>query len=538
MHFHMKQHTISAYLARTINQYPQNNALAFVGETPMTYCELADYMQNTIHFLQQNGISKGDKVAIWATNSPQWAVAYLSITSMGAIAVPILPDVLPADVQTILTHSETSLLFITEHLRAKLPDNMLPLACKAMVIEDILTLDPVKSEPFNPDIFGIEENDIAAIIYTSGTTGRAKGVMLSHLNISHVAWYSGYIQPIGPSDRFLSLLPLAHTYENSIGFLLGMFNGACVYYLRKAPTSSVLLPALLEVKPTIMLSVPLIIEKMFRLRILPELTKSKTLKTIYKAAPMRKLLHRLAGRKLKKTFGGELKFFGIGGAKLNPVVEKFLNEAKFPYAIGYGLTETAPLLAGANPQNVRLESTGPALHGISLKIHQPNPQNGEGEIWAKGPSIMKGYYKEPDLTAEVLTPDGWLRTGDLGSFDKDEYLYIRGRSKNVIVGASGKNIYPEEIEAMINNHQFVAESLVLERKGKLVALVQLNMEEMEKQFQSFRNAIEAKKEEVLIEIRQYVNTRVNQLSQLQAVIIQPDPFEKTATQKIKRFMYN
>ncbi|MBA4322797.1 MAG: AMP-dependent synthetase, partial [Odoribacter sp.] len=236
-----------------------------------------------------------------------------------------------------------------------------------------------------------------------------------------------------------------------------------------------------------------------------------------------------------------LKFFGIGGAKLNKTVEKFLIEAKFPYAIGYGLTETAPLLAGANPQKSVFESTGPAIEGIEIIIHNPDRKSGEGEIWARGPSVMKGYYKEPEMTKDVLTPDGWFKTGDLGALDSNKNLYIKGRLKNMIVGASGENIYPEEIESIINNFRFVVESLVVQQKGKLVALVHINMEELEKKYQHLKQDVtkqlEEKVDEVLNELQTYVNSQVNKFSQIQKIVLQQMPFQKTATQKIKRFLY-
>ncbi|HQG56446.1 MAG TPA: AMP-binding protein, partial [Bacteroidales bacterium] len=262
---------------------------------------------------------------------------------------------------------------------------------------------------------------------------------------------------------------------------------------------------------------------------------------IYKIPPIRKLLNRLAGKKLMKTFGGELRFYGIGGAKLNSTVEKFLIEASFPYAIGYGLTETSPLLAGAGPANSVYESTGPSIEGVELKIHNPDPVTGEGEIWAKGPNVMIGYFKDPELTAEVITSDGWFKTGDLDVFDKRNNLYIKGRAKNVIVGASGENIYPEEIESLINSFRHVVESIVIEQKGKLVALVHLNIEEIEKKYNIMKNEasrrFEEKKEEILREIQEYVNSKVNKFSRISKVVYQPLPFEKTATQKIKRYIY-
>jgi long-chain acyl-CoA synthetase len=290
-----------------------------------------------------------------------------------------------------------------------------------------------------------------------------------------------------------------------------------------------------------MLTVPLIIEKVYFNKILPTFREKWILRILYKNSFIRKKLNGAAGKKLYKTFGGKLKFYGIGGAKLNREVEKFLIEARFPYAIGYGLTETAPLLAGANPANSVFDSTGPAIEGIELKINNPDSITGEGEIWARGPNVMKGYYKEPDMTREVLTPDGWFKTGDLGVFDKNNNLYIKGRLKNMIIGSSGENIYPEEIESVINNFRYVVESLVIQQKGKLVAYVHLNMEELEKKYQDLKDGMtrqyEEKKEELLAELQKYVNSKVSKFSQINKVVQQSSPFQKTATLKIKRFLY-
>jgi long-chain acyl-CoA synthetase len=290
-----------------------------------------------------------------------------------------------------------------------------------------------------------------------------------------------------------------------------------------------------------MLTVPLIIEKIYFNKILPAFTDKLILKLLYRIPFMRKILNRAAGKKLMKTFGGEIRFFGVGGAKLNKTVEKFLSEARFPYAIGYGLTETSPLLAGANPQKTVLESTGPALDGVEVIIHNPDKVTGEGEIWARGPNVMIGYYKDPEMTADVLTPDGWFKTGDLGVFDRNNNLYIRGRLKNMIVGASGENIYPEEIESVINNFRHVAESLVIQQKGKLVALVHINMEDLEQKYHVLKaeasRQFDEKVEEILKELQDYVNSRVNKFSQINKVVLQSVPFQKTATQKIKRFLY-
>ena len=298
-----------------------------------------------------------------------------------------------------------------------------------------------------------------------------------------------------------------------------------------------------KIRPTVVLSVPLIIEKIYKSQVLPKFTSSKLMSKLYQFAPARKLFNRLAGKKLMETFGGELKFFGIGGSKLDGTVEQFLREAKFPYAIGYGLTETAPMAAGSNPSQTFLQGVGPVMEGVQIKINDPD-KSGQGEIWIKGPNVMKGYYKRPELTAETFTEDGWFKTGDLGSFDKKNRLAIRGRIKTMILGASGENIYPEEIESIINNFRFVNESLVVENSGKLVAMVHFNMEELVKQYQklkdqagNYKEKINDYIEEQKQELRDYVNARVNNFSKLQLVLVQHEPFEKTPTHKIKRFLY-
>ncbi|HNS47694.1 MAG TPA: AMP-binding protein, partial [Bacteroidales bacterium] len=457
-----KQQTLTfpSLFAETVRQHPDKNALAFAGEKPITYTELNEQIQALIAFLEKLQIHPGDKVAILSTNMPNWGALYLAITFMGAVAVPLLPDFHPGEIENILKHSGTKAIFASHGLLAKLEGINAPSLEMQSCLEDFTICPSCNSfVRYDPSArpsrdYPVKEDDLAALIYTSGTTGRSKGVMLTHRNICFTAQKSRVVQYVDEGDRFLSVLPLSHTYENTIGFILPMICGACVYYLDKPPSPSILLPALQQVKPTMMLTVPLIIEKIYRNRILTTFTSKKLMKAIYGIPFFRKKLNLLAGKKLKKTFGGHLKFYGIGGAKLDPVVEKFLIEARFPYAIGYGLTETSPLLAGVNPGNVRLESTGPAIEGVELTIHDPDPHTGKGEIWARGPNVMTGYYKEPELTRQVITSDGWFRTGDLGTFDKDGFLYIKGRSKNVIVMPGGENIYPEDIESVINNTQY------------------------------------------------------------------------------------
>lgn len=539
--------TIPFLFGETLNKFGRCDALAFVGEKPLSYNEVYNNILSVTAFLENNGIEPGDKVAILSTNMPNWGIVYYGITLMGAVAVPVLPDFSNLEVGNILDHSEAKIIFVSSSLSSKLEEIKCENLKIKVLIEDFSIMSGsgeyvrFRANDAPRVNYSVNESDLASIIYTSGTTGRSKGVMLSHKNISFTAIKGRAIQDIDENDRFLSVLPLSHTYENTLGLILPMLCGSCVYYLRKPPTPSVLLPALETVKPTVMLTVPLIIEKIYFNKILPVFRNNLILRPLYKIPVIRKILNRAAGKKLLKTFGGNLRFYGIGGAKLNRSVEKFLIEAEFPYAVGYGLTETSPLLAGANPQRSVFGSTGPALEGVELIIHKPDNITSEGEIWAKGPNVMLGYYKEPEMTNEVMTSDGWFKTGDLGVLDRHHNLYIKGRLKNMIVGASGENIYPEEIESVINNFRYVVESLVVQQKGKLVALVHINMEELEKKYNDLKSEVskqlEEKIDELLSELQEYVNSRVNKFSQVNKIVLQPVPFQKTPTQKIKRFLY-
>ncbi len=545
-----KKYTIPAMLRNSFAEYGINQSLVFAGDENRTYSQLEKEINAVVDQLIDLSIVKDDKVAILSANMPNWGIAYFAIATIGAIAVPILPDFSITEISNIIIHSESKVIFVSDNLFNKIEQFT---SDSSKIIIRIETIGKIS----NPDLTNyrnnhdyyqsvtVEEDDVASIIYTSGTTGKSKGVMLTHKNIVWDAEHGGMIQKITVNDRFLSLLPLSHTYENTLGLILPVMFGASVHYLKKIATPAVLLPALQAVKPTTILSVPLIIEKIYKKQIEPKFNKNIIIRSLYKFQPIRLLLNRIAGRKLMKTFGGRIHFFGIGGAKLDGKVEKFLREAKFPYSIGYGLTETAPLLAGAGPKITRFQTIGPAMPGAELKINQPDQKTGHGEVWAKGPNVMKGYFKEPELTKEVITEDGWFKTGDLGLFDKKGYLAFKGRLKNIIVSASGENIFPEEIESVINNFRNVVESLVIERKGKLVALVLLNMEEMEAKYQSLREQAELynKKlddmlEELLDELQLYVNSHVNKFSQVQVVLLQQVPFERTPTQKIKRFLYS
>jgi len=534
--------TLPFLLENSVKLYRNNNSLSYVNGVSLNYESLNKEIDKIKELLTIQGIRKGDKVAILSRNMPNWGISFFAITSMGAVAVPLLPDFHENEIKNILEHSEVKSIFISKLMYPKI--NSVKSSLDSIIYIDdfeIIKESNSKTEEVKEEIFNVQENDLASIIYTSGTTGKSKGVMLTHKNIVFDAVQVLSIEHVKARHRFLSILPLSHTYENTLGLIIPILQGASVYYLEKPPTPAALIPAMQKIKPTHILSVPMVIEKIYRNKVLPTFTKSPVIALLYKIPIIRKVLNRVAGKKLIKSFGNKIEFFGIGGAPLDPVVEKFLREAKFPYAIGYGLTESAPLLSGANAHDVKYRATGPIMKGIEVKINNPDPKTGEGEVWAKGDNIMKGYYKEPELTKEVLTSDGWLKTGDLGYFDKDNYLLIKGRLKNMIVGASGENIYPEEIESVINNFKYVLESIVVEQKGKLVALVHFNHEELEKQFQDLKEEAVAfakqKSEELRLELQEYVNSRVNKFSRIYAVVPQLIPFEKTATQKIKRYLY-
>lgn len=485
--------------------------------------------------LTQYGIGAGDKVAILSQSMPNWSVAFFSIVPFGRIAIPILPDSSENEVTNILKHSESKVIFVSQRLASKLSQECRD---KMTLVIDIETFEVLKADEDKFTCDGRTSvptpDEIAAIIYTSGTTGSAKGVVLSHRNLASNVITCYHSCKRGEKDRWLSILPMAHTLEMTLSMLYPMYCGACVYYLQKPPVASLLLKAMKVVKPTTILSVPLIIEKVYKGSVLPTIQKSRTL--TWMNEHMNGLMCKIIGMKLKKTFGGHISFFGIGGAKLDPNVEEFLLKAGFPYAIGYGLTETSPLLGYSMNKWRSVGSFGYPVYNVKLKLHDVDPQTGEGEVVAKGPNVMLGYYKDPVRTKSVFTEDGWFRTNDLAVQDEKGRFYIKGRKNNMILGPSGENIYPEEIENVINNVEGVTESIVVERNGRLVALVQ-----PAENFIEWDNESEDKIYEKLDtwkdKLLKMVNKNVNKSSQVSSIEVMKEPFEKTATQKIRRFKY-
>ncbi|MEE0879399.1 MAG: AMP-binding protein [Treponemataceae bacterium] len=561
----LKQYTFPALWKNSLAKFSNRPALSFVNGTPFTYQQINDKIIQVSSILQSLGIKKGDRVSIFSTSMPNWGASYFGIVNIGAIAVPLLPDFSTIEVQSILNHAQVSVMFVAEKLWNKikdLPESVLPIVIK---LDDFTFL---RGEPENFEIkdssnfeqVEISEDDTASIIYTSGTTGRSKGVELSHKNLVWTAIQCQTVHRVNKRDKCLSFLPLSHVYEFTIGFVLIVLNGAAIYYLERPPTVSSLLPAFKKIRPTIVLSVPMIMEKIYKNKIYPTLNKSEFSKKLYRIPFFQKILHKVAGSQLKKTFGGRICFFGIGGAKVDTQVEYFLKDAKFNYAIGYGLTETSPLLAGSSPKETIPGTVGPILRGVELAIINPDEETGIGEVVARGPNVMKGYYKESELTKSVFTTDedsvgeGWFKTGDLGLLHNGMWLELKGRLKNMILSSSGENIYPEDIEFVLNQHPLVNESLVVEEDGNLVALVQLDGEKLKKDgtllekllaagsavgdaVHDFTEDILYKQESLISEIKFFVNEKVNKMSKITTIKF-IENFEKTASQKIKRYMYN
>ncbi len=528
--------TLRELFENSTERYARRKMSRFVdGGQAYSYARFRQVCDLQSQRLSRFGISAGDKVAILSQNMPNWTVAFFTAAAFGRVAIPILPDSSENEITNILEHSESKVIFVSKRLLPKLSQ-----ACidKLTLVIDIETFELIKKDKdaFQCDgwVKAPTADELAAIIYTSGTTGKAKGVMLSHRNLCQNVMASHKAERCYPKDRFLSILPMAHTYEMAIGCLYPIYVGACVYYIQKPPTPAVLLPAIKKIRPTVMCVVPLIIEKIYKKSILPTVNNSRTLTWMRKHTPW--VFHRLVGHRLYKTFGGKLHFFGIGGSKLDPAVEDFIKKCHFPYAIGYGLTECAPLVCNAMVGRTAVGSIGIPACKVDVKLANVDPNTGEGEIVCRGDNVMLGYYKDPERTAEVIDDDGWFRTNDVATVDKYGNFYIKGRLNNTILGPSGENIYPEEIEQVINDAEGVSESLVMEREGKLVALVKFEDNVLDWDLageQKFYEAIEARKKELMERINKLVGKN-SQISEVNAV---KEPFEKTATQKIRRFIY-
>ena len=542
------QYTIKNMVQECANLYKNSLALTTYKkpETSLTFSKLEAKARTIATFLVGNKVEKGTTIAILSESCPNWGLSYFAINIAGAIAVPILPNFSKEEVQKILNHSEAKFVFVNSANAKKVEgskarviriEDMSYISQKEMRNLNDISFENLKGLSIENEIILPEdeaklaqqcpnEDDIASIIYTSGTTGTPKGVMLTNKNLvwNAVVCSKPFIK-IHKGWKALSILPLSHVYEFTIGLLLILMNGASVTYLGKAPSVGSLMPALKEVKPEIMLTVPLLIEKVYRRAIQPKFKEGTRLNKLMQHRMLQKPIYHLIGKKIIKTFGGKMKFFGIGGSKLDPQVEEFLAKANFPYALGYGLTETSPFIAGCGPKDHKVGTLGKVLDGLDVRI---SPE--DGEIQIKGPTVMKGYFKMPELTKEVFTEDGYFCTGDLGAFEKGR-LAIKGRSKSLILGANGENIYPDTIETLINAQEYVIESLVIPENMSLTAMVRLDLQAIQRALGSINI------QEFLEQLKQNINLKLSTFSKINNIRLQEEPFERTPTEKIKRYLY-
>ena len=494
-------------------------------------------------------IRNGDKIALAAKNSSRWAMAFLATTTYRAVAVPILCDFTPEAITRLTAHSDSVVLFTEPKIWDEMEIEKMPEVRIVINLEDysilylkednklaeieraLAKIPAVYPEEMKHEVVNYGNlylADLAIINYTSGTTSQPKGVMLTSANISANIDFALDNIAVEEGDKIISMLPLAHMYGMAFEFIYPICGGGHVYFLGKTPTPTLLMQALAEVKPYLLITVPLVIEKIFKGKILPILGKP-AIRMLTLTPGLDKLIYRKIRKQLLATFGGNLRSIILGGAALNPTIEKIMRKVKLPYTVGYGMTECAPLLSYAAWNTFKMGSCGRAVDGLDLRIDSDNPQKIVGEIQAKGPNVMLGYYKNEEATRAAFTEDGYLRTGDLGIIDKNGNIFIRGRSKCMILTSSGQNIYPEEVEALLNTLPHVAESLVVERDKRLVALVSLSADDLSLE----ESAIKVELERTRVEANQLLPA----YSQITSIEIVREGFAHTPKHSIKRFLY-
>jgi long-chain acyl-CoA synthetase len=547
----MLKENFTRYLADSINQNWDYRALTdYQGET-WHYYDVAGHIARIHRFFREAGINQGDKIALIGKNSSRWGILYITTVTYGAVIVPILPDFKPDDLQQIVDHSDAVILFAEDSIFEKMdPAKISKVRCTISIgsleflsgdykLKDILIdqhLEEIKpgfyknGEKLKPD--EIPGDKLAVLSYTSGTTGFTKGVMLQHNSLAANIRFAHEHMPLNPGDKIVSFLPLAHTFGAAFEFLFPFTLGCDITILTKTPSPQVIIKAFEEVRPSLILSVPLVIEKIYKKQVLPAIRKPH-MRLLLMIPGLNNIILNKIREKLTAVFGGNFRELVIGGAAFNGEAEAFFRKMKFPYTVGYGMTECGPLISYVSWKNSRKGSAGLSVDTLELKIDSPDPANQSGEIMVRGDNVMLGYYNNEEETAEVLDEDGWLHTGDLGRMDKDGFVYIRGRSKSVIIGSNGKNIYPEAIEAHFNNKYLVAESLVVHRDEKLIVLINPDYEEMEKA---------GIKEDALNEMYEHylktVNHHLPHFMQVAKFEIHPKEFQKTPKRSIKRFLYS
>jgi long-chain acyl-CoA synthetase len=516
----------------------------------LTYGQVADEIMRLHEVFRICRVAPGDKIALLGRNSASWAVVWLASVTYGAVVVPILPDFRPDDVRHILNHSDAVLFFVADALHAPLDAEKLRdvsavfsltdfqvLHCRkeslARSLADFLVPARRKQEP--PERFrlaAVEDERLAAIVYTSGTTGFSKGVMLPHRSLLANVVFAKENMPLEPGDTIVSFLPLAHAFGCAFEFLFPFTSGCAITFLAQTPSPQVILEAFGRVRPRLILSVPLVIEKIYAKRLRPALEKGTT-KLLMKIPPVRRILHRKIREKLVAVFGGRFREIVIGGAALNGDVERFFLAIGFPFTCGYGMTECGPLISYSGWRDHKPGGVGRKVDTLEVRIDSKDPQAVPGEILVKGANVMAGYYRNPDATAAAIDADGWLHTGDLGVVDAQGTIFIRGRSKTMFLWPSGQNIYPEEIEAKLNSLPFVGESLVIERNGKLFAFVYPDLERVDQLRLDERTLVQRMEKNRLA-----LNRILPPYASIAKIDVFSEEFQKTPTKKIKRFLYS
>lgn len=514
-----------------------------------TYGEAAQKIRQIHRYFKEAGIQKGDKIAVLGRNSTNWAISFLAISGYGGVTVPVLPDFNPENVLHILNHSESVFLFAADTLFDKLDIEKIP-GVKGVVSLTNFSALSFKSpeekklwgkcftveysglaEPGNYELADFESEDLSIISYTSGTSGFTKGVMIPARSLLSNIIYAQEHMPLKAGDRIVSFLPMAHVFGLLFEFLFPVSVGCHITFLSKAPTPQLIIKAFQEIKPRLILSVPLVIEKIYKKRILPALEKP-VVKFLLKVPGIQILLYKKVRASLVDVFGGNFMEIVIGGAPLNHEVEAFFRKIKFPFMIGYGMTECGPLISYEPWTTFRQSSAGRLVDRMEVRIDSKNPYNEVGEILVKGANVMMGYYKNEEATADAIDSEGWLHTGDLGVIDSNDFIYIRGRCKNMLLGPSGQNIYPEEMEAKLCNYPYVLECVITEREGKMIAFVFPDPERIEKE-----KPDEKRLKEIMAENCKHVNRELPKFAQLSSIILVDKEFDKTPKRNIKRYLY-
>lgn len=541
--------TISKSIAANWNR----DALSdFHGKT-FTYGELAARIARFHILYRAAGLKPGDRVAICARNSAEWAATFLGALTYGAVVVPLLHEFQPGNIVHLVAHSEARLLFTERSIADNLDMERMPDIEGVLLLGDLEVvadrdgklqsavdaLDSMFTRIY-PEVYKPEDiryatplsSDLALINYTSGSTGNSKGVMITYGNLwGNIGFALGQIDFLHPGDGMLSMLPLAHMYGLVFEFLFPLCKGCHITFLGRVPSPKVLLEAFAQVRPQLVITVPLVIEKIVRGKVFPIL-KKPVVKFLISIPGIRQLIYSRIRKQLVNALGGNLRQLILGGAPLTADVEEFLRKIKFPFTIGYGMTECAPLVTYEWWSTQRPHSCGRVVDGMQVRIDSPDPANVPGVLYLKGPNVMKGYFKNDEATREALSDDGWLNTGDICTMDRDGYLYIRGREKNMILGPSGQNIYPEEVEIALNDLPLVGESIVVDRGGKLVALVHPDYEAARKE-----GLTEAQADEKVNALLPQLNKSLPSYARVSEIEIHHDEFEKTPKHSIRRFIY-